>query len=83
MSQLIADTGHHVITDIRAYHTDKGDNQCLPDIVKRLRLKLNLFGLLWRNWLADTGYSCGENYAFLERINLLRSIPFFALLKRG
>ena len=83
MSQLSVDTGHHVITDIRAYHADKRDNQCLVDIVGRLRSRLNLFGLVWRNFVADTGYSSGENYAFLERINLVSFIPPHGTYKGG
>ena len=57
MSQLCVDTGHHVITDIHAYHSDKKDNQYLQDIVGRLKPRLNQAGLLWRNCVADTGYS--------------------------
>uniref|UniRef100_UPI001E3CBD24 transposase n=1 Tax=Mesonia mobilis TaxID=369791 RepID=UPI001E3CBD24 len=66
LSQLSVDTGHHVITDIRAYHADGKDNQQLPDIVKRVKRRLWKKGLVWENCVADTGYSSGENYAFLE-----------------
>ncbi|WP_256935345.1 transposase [Olleya sp. HaHaR_3_96] len=83
MSQLSVDTGDHVITDIKAYHADKRDNQYLPDTVGRLRSRLNLFGLLWRNCVADTGYSSGENYAFLEQINLVSFIPPHGTYKGG
>lgn len=83
MSQLSVDTGHHVITDIRAYHADKKDNQYLQDIVERLKPRLNRSGLLWRNCVADTGYSSGENYAFLERINLQSFIPPHGTYKGG
>ena len=41
MSQLSVDTGHHVITDIWAYHADKKDNQYLQDITKRLKERLH------------------------------------------
>ena len=40
LSQLSVDTGHHVITDIKAYHADGKDNQQLPDIVKRVKRRL-------------------------------------------
>ena len=66
MSQLSVDTAHHVITDIRAYHADKKDSQYLEDITTRLKKRLHKQGLIWRNCIADTGYSSGENYAFLE-----------------
>lgn len=83
LSQLSVDTGHHVITDIRAYHADKKDNQYLQDIVSRLKPRLNAEGMLWRNCVADTGYSSGENYAFLEQINLKSFIPPHGTYKGG
>ena len=83
MSQLSVDTAHHVITDIWAYHADKKDNQYLQDIVKRLKLRLNHAGLLWRNCVADTGLSSGENYAFLEQTNLKSFIPPHGTYKGG
>ena len=49
MSQLSVDTGHHIITDITAYHADKKDSQCLQDITVRLKNRLNKNGLLWQN----------------------------------
>ncbi|MCK0132689.1 IS1182 family transposase, partial [Flavobacteriaceae bacterium F08102] len=75
MSQLSVDTGHHVITDIKAYKADKKDSQYLQDIVPRLKKRLNKQGILWQNLVADTGYSDGENYAFLEEIGLTSYIP--------
>lgn len=83
LSQLSVDTGHHVITDIRAYHADKKDNQYLQDIVNRLKPRLNAAGLLWLNCVADTGYSSGENYAFLEENNLQSFIPPHGTYKGG
>jgi transposase len=83
MSQLSVDTGHHVITDIQAYHADKKDSQYLQDIVPRLKNRLNKQGLLWQNLLADTGYSDGRNYAFLEEIGLTSYIPAHGTYKGG
>jgi len=83
MSQLSVDTGHHVITDIYAYHADKKDNQYLQDIVNGLKPRLHKAGLLWRNCVADTGYSSGDNYAFLEAINLQSFIPPHGTYKGG
>ena len=83
MSQLSVDTGHHVITDIRAYHADKKDSQCLEDITIRLKNRLNKHGLLWQNLLADTGYSDGGNYAFLEGVCLQSYIPPHGTYKGG
>ena len=67
LSQLSVDTANHVITDIRAYHADGKDNQQLQDIVQRLQRRLWQQGLVFKNCVADTGYSSGENYAFLEK----------------
>ena len=83
MSQLSVDTAHHVITDIKAYHADKKDNQYLQDITKRLKTRLHKQGLLWRNCVADTGYSSGENYAFLEAEGLESFIPPHGTYKGG
>ncbi len=83
MSQLSVDTAHHVITDIRAYHADKRDNQYLQDISKRLKRRLHQQGLIWRNCVADTGYSSGENYAFLEQQGLESFIPPHGTYKGG
>ena len=83
MSQLSVDTAHHVITDITAYHADKKDNQYLQDITKRLQKRLHKQGLLWRNCVADTGYSSGDNYAFLEAEGLTSYIPAHGTYKGG
>lgn len=83
MSHLSVDTAHHVITDIQAYHADKKDNQYLQDIVGRLKPRLNRTGLLWQNCVADTGYSSGENYAFLEQAGLRSFIPPHGTYKGG
>lgn len=83
LSQLCVDTAHHVISDINAYHADGKDNQQLPDIVKRLKRRLWQQGLVWENCVADTGYSSGENYAFLERQGLKSFIPPHGTFKGG
>ena len=46
-------------------------------------LRLHSQGLLWRNCLADTGYSSGENYAFLETEGLESFIPPHGTYKGG
>ncbi len=83
MSQLSVDTAHHVITDIKAYHADKKDNQYLQDITNRLKNRFHNQGLLWQNLIADTGYSSGENYAFLEQQGLESFIPPHGTYKGG
>lgn len=83
MSQLSVDTANHVITDIQAYHADKKDSQYLQDIVCRLKNRLNHHGFIWQNCVADTGYSSGENYAFLEAIGIQSFIPAHGTYKGG
>jgi len=82
-SQLSVDTGHHVITDIKAYHADGKDNQYLEDIVNRLDQRLWKLGFKFENVLADTGYSSGENYAYLERKGITGYIPPHGTYKGG
>lgn len=82
-SQLSVDTAHHVITDIQAYHADGKDSQQLEDITNRLQRRLWKEGFVWENCVADTGYSSGENYAFLEGIGLKSFIPPHGTYKGG
>ena len=65
-SQMAVDTAHHVISHIHADFADKADNQCLESVVYPLRNRLHDNGLVWENFVADAGYSSGENLAFLE-----------------
>ena len=83
LSQLSVDTSHHVITDIQAYHADGKDNQQLQDITLRLKQRLWRAGLQIENLLADTGYSSGENYAFLEDQGIKSYIPPHGTYKGG
>ncbi|GGD23577.1 hypothetical protein GCM10011368_27070 [Hyunsoonleella pacifica] len=82
-SQLSVDTAHHVITDIKAYHADGKDNQYLEDIVDRLHNRLWRFGFKFEHLLADTGYSSGENYAYLEQKGIKSYIPPDGTYKGG
>jgi len=68
---------------VKAYHADQKDSQILQDATKRLKQRLRDQGLLWRNLLADAGYSSGENYAFLEKENLISYIPKHGTYKGG
>lgn len=62
---MAVDAGHHVITHIYADFANKNDNQCLQDMTLKLKDRLNSLSIEWENMAADTGYSSGENYAFL------------------
>ena len=83
MSQLGVDTAHHVITYIGSHYADKKDSQCLQAVTIKLQQRLRNHGLLWQNLLADTGYSSGENYAFLEARGLNSYIPAHGMYKGG
>jgi transposase len=82
-SQLAVDTAHHVISHIGAEFADLKDNQCLSSVVKKLKPRLLSHELIWQNVLADTAYSSGENYAFLERENINSYIPPHGTYKGG
>lgn len=83
LSQLSVDTAHHVISDIKAYHADGKDNQQLQDIVHRVKRRLWKEDLMMENCVADTGYSSGENYAFLEQLGIKSFIPPHGTYKGG
>lgn len=82
-SQLTVDSSNYVITDIFADFANKKDSQSLVQITKRVQKRLRKEHLLWRNLLADTGYSSGENYAFLEQERLQSYIPAHGTYKGG
>jgi len=81
-SQMAVDSAHHVITHIPDY-ADKADNQCLESIVHPLHSRLQNNGLVWENFVADAGYSSGENLAFLEKKGIDSYIPPHGTYKGG
>lgn len=83
LSQMAVDTAHHVITHIHADFANKKDNQCLQSMTLDLKNRLNNMGLSWENMAADTGYSSGENYAFLEQVGIKSYIPPHGTYKGG
>ncbi len=72
-----------MITDIQAYHADKKDSLCLEDIINRLYKRLWRSGFLLENCIADTGYSSGEVYAYLEKKGITSFIPPHGTYKGG
>jgi len=82
-SQLSVDTANHVITDIKAYHADGKDSQYMEDIVDRVQRRLWKSGFQLENVLADTGYSSGEVYAYLENKEIKGYIPPHGTYKGG
>ena len=83
LCNISVDTAVHVITDVQAYHADKKDNQYLQDTVARLNRRLRKEGIIWEHLLADTGYSSGENYAYLENKGIKSYIPPHGTYKGG
>ena len=80
-AQMSVDTEHHVITHIQADLADKKDSQILQDFSLKLKNRLHAKGFLWHTLLADTGYSSGENYAFLEQQGMKATYHHMALIK--
>ena len=83
LSQLGVDTAYHVITHIGADFADKKDNQCLPQIIRELKPRMERMGVLFTTLMADAGYSSGENYALLEKESLQAYIPPHGTYKGG
>jgi transposase len=81
LAQTCVDTEHHVITHIQAYHADKKDSQCLPDVIKGLKENLGPEGIIVEQILADTGYSSGAALKALEQNNITGYIPNFGQYK--
>lgn len=81
LAQTSVDTEHHVITHIEAFHADKKDSQCLPQIIDGLKENLNPEGLIIEQVLADTGYSSGTALKALEQHNITGYIPNFGKYK--
>ncbi len=81
LAQTSVDTEHHVITHIEAFHADKKDSQCLPQILEGLKDNLDPEGLNIEQVLADTGYSSGEALKALEQHNITGYIPNFGKYK--
>lgn len=75
MSSMSVDTDHHVITHIRAIHADRKDSLNLIDIARHTQRKLRKNQLTMDTLLADTGFSNGENYKYLEENNITGYIP--------
>lgn len=81
LAQTCVDTAHHVITHIEAFHADKKDSQCLPQVLDSLTQNLNHHGLQVEQVIADTGYSSGAALKVLEEKNITGYIPNFGQYK--
>lgn len=81
LAQTSVDASHHVITYIEAFHADKKDSQCLPQVVRGIQENIKEDGLIIEELLADTGYSSGEALKALEQNNIAGYIPNFGQYK--
>ncbi len=75
LGQVSVDTAHHVITHIQAFRADKGDGQCLPELLENVAENLAHCGLEIKEVLADTGYSSEGSLLALAANNILGYIP--------
>jgi hypothetical protein len=83
LNQLCVDSAHHVITHTQADSANRKDSQCLPRILEALLERMQALGLGCQHLAADAGYSCGENYALLEKAEILPWIPPHGTYKGG
>jgi len=75
LGNLSVDTANHVITNIQANHSDRKDSRYLIDVARKTNQQLKNNNLILKRLLADAGYSSGENYKYLESINVEGFIP--------
>jgi hypothetical protein len=81
LCSLAVDTATGVISHIQADLADSRDCLHLPALVPRLQARLRAQELTLRDFVADTGYSNGFNYAFLEQRGITPWIPVFGPYK--
>jgi len=80
---MAVDTAEGVISHVQANFADGRDSQYLPAITRKLQNRLKEIGLIMTDLLADTGYSNGSNYSFLEQKGITGWVPVFGMYKPG
>lgn len=78
---MAVDTAAGVISHIQADFADGRDSQYLPSITMQVQNRLKKNELSMTDLLADTGYSNGFNYKFLEQRKITGWIPTFCMYK--
>jgi len=73
--QIAVDDSHHVITGAMADFADKGDSQCLRDILGQTIENLKENEILIDQIVADTGYSSVEALRFCQQNHIDAYIP--------
>ena len=81
LCSLAVDTAKGIISHVQADLADSRDSRHLPGLVQRLQQRLRANELQLRDLVADTGYSNGFNYAFLEHQGITPWIPVFGQYK--
>jgi len=81
LCSVAVDTASGLISHIQADFADRRDSTHLPELVPRLQTRLAANELTLRDFVADTGYSNGFNYAFLEQRGITPWIPVFGAYK--
>jgi len=81
LCSVAVDTASGLISHIQADFADRRDSIHLPDLVLRLQTRLAANELTLRDFVADTGYLNGFNYAFLEQRGITPWIPVFGAYK--
>jgi len=78
---LAVDTAAGTISHIQADLADRRDSTHLPELVPRLQTRLVPNELTLNYFVANTGYSDGFNYAFLQQRGITAWIPVFGHYK--
>lgn len=74
-SGMSVDTDHHVISHIQADFADENDDKHLVALIEKTKARLEENELQLENVLADTNFSTGPNYRYLEQENIQGFIP--------
>jgi transposase len=81
LCSLAVDTASGLISHVQADLADSRDSVHLPRLVAQLQTRLTAQQVPLREVLADTGYSNGFHYAFLEQRGITPWIPVFGKYK--
>lgn len=81
LCSLAVDTAYGVISHVQADFADSRDSLHLPGLVRHVQQRLAANDLQVQDLVADTGYSNGFNYAWLENSNIIPWIPVFGAYK--
>ena len=81
LCSVAVDSATGIISHIQADFADRRDSTHLPVLVPQLQTRLVVNELTLREFVADTGYSNGFNYAFLEQLGITPWIPVLGAYK--